>query len=72
LPHEVSAGEIRHCANNQFDPDVSEPFVAAMEARRAAAEEAAADEAAAEAQSVLDAKANAESSADTTPDEAEG
>jgi len=72
LPHEVSAGEIRRCAGSQFDPDVSEPFVAAMEARRAAAKEAAADEAAAEAQSVLDAKANAESSADTTPDEAEG
>ena len=34
LPHEVAISEIKRCAKSQFDPDVSNPFVEALEDNR--------------------------------------
>ena len=39
LPHEVSISEIMRCSGSQFDPDVANPFVEALEAWRAEREE---------------------------------
>ena len=34
LPHEVAVAEISRCSSTQFDPDVAEPFVVAIEVHR--------------------------------------
>jgi HD-GYP domain-containing protein (c-di-GMP phosphodiesterase class II) len=36
LPHGVAVSEIRRCAGSQFDPDVSSPFIVAVDEMRQA------------------------------------
>jgi len=38
LPHSVAIGEISRCSGNQFDPDIANPFLEAIEAYRVEAE----------------------------------